>query len=77
MKNILIKGEQIKFIDVTYLHLDWNYSDFDYVDFYDFYDSSQYPWMIKHKDCLKSYCESIEYKLSPQEEELLKKENYY
>jgi hypothetical protein len=53
--NIIESSEGIKFVDVTYIHEGWNYSDLDYVDFLGVYDKEKYPWMIETGNCLEAY----------------------
>jgi hypothetical protein len=70
--NIIGSVSGIKFVDVTYIHEGWNYSDLDYVDFLDVYDKKKYPWMIKAGDCLEAYHEGLGIKISKNENEKLK-----
>ncbi len=69
--NILKTAGGIRFVDVTYLHKEWNFSDFDYMDFYDLYDPVEFPWMTHNKECLPAYLDAIGQKLSPAENESL------
>lgn|GEM_PF-1898084 len=70
--NIIESVSGIKFVDVTYIHEGWNYSDLDYVDFLDVYDKEKYPWMIKAGNCLEAYREGAGIKVSKKENEKLK-----
>jgi len=55
--NIIESSAGIRFVDVTFIKEDWNYSDLDYVDFLGVYDKAKYPWMIKAENCLEAYHE--------------------
>lgn len=55
IKNMIMTCDGIRFIDMTYVKEDWNYSDLDYVDFFDLYDSVKHTWMIKNPNILSSY----------------------
>lgn len=70
--NIILSASGIKFVDVTYIHEGWNYSDLDYVDFLDVYDKGKYPWMIKAENCLEAYHEGAGIKADKEENEKIK-----
>lgn len=70
--NIIVSGSGIRFVDVTYIHEGWNYSDLDYVDFLDVYDKEKYPWMIKAENCLEAYHEGAGIKSEKEMNEKLK-----
>jgi len=70
--NIIVSDSGIRFVDVTYMHEGWNYSDLDYVDFLDVYDKEKYPWMIKAENCLEAYHEGAGIKADKEENEKLK-----
>ncbi|MBE2218608.1 MAG: hypothetical protein IAE90_10410 [Ignavibacteria bacterium] len=55
MKNIINSSKGIFFIDNVSMHIGWNYTDLDYVDLFDLFDPSKYPWIIKDKGVLNSY----------------------
>jgi len=55
---------EYRFIDVTYLNIGWNYSDLEYIDFYDLYNTEEYPWMIKNKDLFDCYLDGANIKLN-------------
>jgi len=59
-QNIIESDHGIKLIDVTYLQIGNNYSDLDYVDFFDWFPVSTHPWMIKDENYLTSYLKGIE-----------------
>jgi hypothetical protein len=69
--NIIDTGSEIKFVDVTYIKEDWNYSDLDYIDFYGWFDKEKYPWMIESGNCLQVYHEGLGISLSKKKEEEL------
>ena len=71
--NIIDTGSEIKFVDITYLHENWNYSDLDYIDFYGWFDKEKYPWMIDADNCLEQYHKGIGVEISKQDEYELKK----
>lgn len=70
--NIILSASGIKFVDVTYIHKGWNYSDLDYVDFLDVYDNEKYPWMIRAGNCLEAYHEGAGIKSGKEMNEKLK-----
>jgi len=70
--NIILSASGIKFVDVTYIHEGWNYSDLDYVDFLDVYDKEKYPWMIRAGNCLEAYHEGAGIKSGKEMNEKLK-----
>lgn len=70
--NIIVSDSGIRFIDVTYIHEGWNYSDLDYVDFLDVYDKEKYPWMIRAGNCLEAYHEGAGIKSEKEMNEKLK-----
>ncbi|HGJ67036.1 TPA: hypothetical protein ENS27_16880 [bacterium] len=61
-------GEYI-FIDLTYINKGWNFSDLEYIDFYNIYDKEKYPWMLKNNDLFDHYLEGAEIKLNKKERE--------
>jgi len=69
--NIIDTGSEIKFVDVTYIKEDWNYSDLDYIDFYDWFNKEKYPWMIERGNCFQAYHEGLDISLSKEDEEEL------
>ncbi len=71
--NIIQSTTLIKFIDVTYLNIGWNFSDFDYVDFYEIFEPKKYPWILQNNDFLNSYNEGAGIIMSLSEIEKLKK----
>ena len=73
LNNILDTKDGIKFIDVTYIKENWNYSDFDYVDFHGLYNKSEYPWMIKNENYLQAYHKGLGISLDKDTEEELKR----
>lgn len=70
--NIVVSGSGIRFVDVTYIHEGWNYSDLDYVDFLNVYDKEKYPWMIRAGNCLEAYHEGAGIKSEKEMNEKLK-----
>ncbi len=70
--NIILSASGIRFVDVTYIHEGWNYSDLDYVDFLDVYDKEKYPWMIRAGNCLEAYHEGAGIKSGKAKNEKLK-----
>ncbi|MFA7122801.1 MAG: hypothetical protein WC212_02045 [Candidatus Delongbacteria bacterium] len=70
--NIILSASSIKFVDVTYIHEGWNYSDLDYVDFLNVYDKEKYPWMIRAGNCLEAYHEGAGIKSEKEMNEKLK-----
>ena len=69
--NIIDTGSEIKFIDVTYIKEDWNYSDLDYIDFFGWFDKEKYPWMIEIGNCFQAYHEGLRISLSKKDEQEL------
>ncbi len=72
-KNIIKNGSKILFIDTSYTHLGWNYTDLDYVDLYDLFEKEKYPWIIKDNGILDSYFDSLEMNISISEKGSFKK----
>lgn len=71
--NIIQTAAGIRFIDVTYMHIGWNYTDLFYLDLFNLYDSGQYPWEIKNSDCFAAYHDGCKIKVSKSAEHKLKK----
>ncbi|MBU4486959.1 MAG: hypothetical protein KKD38_08530 [Candidatus Delongbacteria bacterium] len=70
--NIVVSDSGIRFVDVTFIKEEWNYSDLDYVDFFEIYDKSKYPWMIGAGNCLEAYHEGAGIRVSKKENEKVK-----
>lgn len=72
-KNIIKNGKKILFIDTSYTHLGWNYTDLDYVDLFDLFGKEKYPWIIKDNGILDSYFDGLGMKITLCEKESFKK----
>ncbi|EKE06996.1 MAG: hypothetical protein ACD_18C00218G0003 [uncultured bacterium] len=72
-QNIIESDHGIKLIDVTYLQIGNNYSDLDYLDFFDWFPISTHPWMIKDENYFNSYLEGIELNASEKDIQIIKK----
>lgn len=71
--NIIKNGNKIMFIDTSFTHLGWNYTDMDYVDLYDLFDKEKYPWIIKDNGLLESYFEGLGINITSREKESFRK----
>lgn len=71
--NIIKNGSKIMFIDTTFTHLGWNYTDLDYVDLFDLFEKEKFPWIIKDNGILESYFNGLEMNISISEKESFKK----
>ncbi len=72
-KNIIKTYQGYRFIDVTFAHIGWNYTDFDYVDFFGFFDPENYPWIIKDNRILENYLEGAGLNASPGEKNIFRR----
>jgi fructosamine-3-kinase len=73
-KNIIHNAKGIFFVDVTYIHKGWNYSDLCYLDFYDLFPEEKYPWYIKNPGCFETYLNGLEVNYDEQKKNYIKKE---
>lgn len=71
--NIIKNGSKIMFIDISYTHFMWNYTDLDYVDLYDLFEKEKYPWIIKDNGILNSYFDGLGMKITLCEKESFRK----
>lgn len=71
-KNIIKTNSGYKLIDITYSSVDMNYTDLDYVDFFDLYNPSTHPHIIKQTSVFDAYLEGAKISLSPQTKNRLK-----
>jgi tRNA A-37 threonylcarbamoyl transferase component Bud32 len=70
--NIIQNNSGIYFIDITYIHKGWNYSDLCYLDLFNFFPKEKYPWYIKQSGCFEAYLEAIKENCNEEEKEILK-----
>jgi len=71
--NIIETNNGIILIDVAYLHIGNNYDDLDYLDFFNWFESSTHPWMIKDKQYFEKYLEGAKLKIKKNDQNVLKK----
>lgn len=49
-----------------------NFTDLEYIDFLDLYESQNYPWMIKGKRVFESYLKGVGIDISELQKEIVK-----